>query len=97
LKIIQSFWSLFFNIKKSQLQDVLNNCKIKPINNQIESYPYLQHEKLIEFCQKNDVAVSGYCPLGGQQSKYCKINFILIIKNQNNQIFIPKIRSKRAK
>ena len=50
-----------FNI--SQLQDVLNNCEIKPINNQIEVNPYLQNDKLIEFCQKNGIIVSCYGPV----------------------------------
>ena len=50
-----------FNI--SQLQDVLNNCEIKPINNQVEVNPYLQNDKLIDFCQKNGVVVSCYGPV----------------------------------
>lgn len=56
-----------FNI--SQLQEVLDKCEIKPVNNQIEVTPYLQNDKLVEFCQKNGVIVSAYGPLGaGQQS-----------------------------
>ena len=58
-----------FNI--SQLQDVLDNCEIKPVNNQIEVTPYLQNNKLIDFCQKNGIVVSAYGPLGaGQKSTY---------------------------
>ena len=58
-----------FNI--SQLQQVLDNCTIKPVNNQIELNPYLQCDKLVEFCQKNDVVVSAYGPIGaGQASTY---------------------------
>lgn len=58
-----------FNI--SQLKDVLNNCTIKPVNNQIEIHPYYQNDKLVEFCQKNDITVSAYAPIGaGEKSKY---------------------------
>ena len=36
---------------------------------QIEVSPYLQNDKLIEFCQRNGVVVSAYGPVGaGQQS-----------------------------
>ncbi len=51
-----------FNI--SQLQDVLDHCEIKPVNNQIEINPYVQSPKLVEFCQKNNVVVSAYGPIG---------------------------------
>jgi diketogulonate reductase-like aldo/keto reductase len=51
-----------FNIQ--QLQDVLDNCEIKPVNNQIEINLYLQQHELVEFCQKNDIVLSAYAPLG---------------------------------
>jgi diketogulonate reductase-like aldo/keto reductase len=54
-----------FNIP--QLKEVLANCEIKPVNNQIEIHPYLQNEKLVEFCQKNEIVVSAYAPIGAGQ------------------------------
>lgn len=51
-----------FNIK--QLQDILENCEIKPVVNQIEVSPYLQNDKLIEFCQNNGIAVVAYSTVG---------------------------------
>lgn len=51
-----------FNIE--QLQCILDNCEIKPVNNQIEMHPYLQNDELLEFCKKNDIIVSCYGPLG---------------------------------
>lgn len=55
-----------FNI--SQLQDVLDNCVIRPVNNQIELNPYLQSEKLVDFCQKNGIVVSAFAPIGAGQA-----------------------------
>ena len=56
-----------FNI--SQVKDVLDNCEIRPVNNQIEVNPYLQNDKLIEFCQQNGIVISCYGPIGaGQKS-----------------------------
>jgi diketogulonate reductase-like aldo/keto reductase len=52
------------NFNKKQLQDVLNNCTIKPAINQLEVNPYYQNDALIEFCHKNNVNVTAYAPFG---------------------------------
>ena len=51
-----------FNIE--QLQHLLDNCEIKPVNNQIELNLYLQQPELVAFCQQNSVVVSAYAPIG---------------------------------
>lgn len=51
-----------FNI--SQCEDVLRNCRIKPVCNQIEVHPYFQNDRLVDFCQNNGMVVVGYSPLG---------------------------------
>jgi diketogulonate reductase-like aldo/keto reductase len=51
-----------FNI--SQCEDVLSNCRIKPVCNQIEVHPYFQNTKLVEFCQNNGILVVGYSAVG---------------------------------
>ena len=50
-----------FNI--SQLKDLLKNCNIKPTVNLIEVHPYFQNDKLIDFCQQNDIMVIAFAPL----------------------------------
>ena len=54
----EEIFKYYLYIKLSQLQDVLDNCEIKPINNQIEVNPYIQNDKLVDFCQKNSICVS---------------------------------------
>jgi len=54
-----------FNI--AQLQEILNNCETKPIVNQIEINPYIQHDRLGEFCQRNLIAVAAYGTMGSGQ------------------------------
>lgn len=51
-----------FNIE--QLQDILNNCDIKPVCNQVEVNPLFQNKELVKFCQQNDIVIVAYAPLG---------------------------------
>ena len=52
------------NFNRSQLEDILKNCKKKPVVNQIEIHPYFQNDEMIDFCHKNDINVIAYAPLG---------------------------------
>lgn len=57
-----------FNIE--QLQDILRECEIKPAVNQIEVHPYLQNDKLVDFCQNNGIVVTSYATLGSGQRRF---------------------------
>lgn len=45
------------------LEELLKNCRIKPVVNQVEIHPLLPQEELLEFCNKNGIALTAYCPL----------------------------------
>lgn len=51
-----------FNLK--QTDRILKNSKIKPACLQIELHLSLQQKELVNFCQKNNVVVVAYSPLG---------------------------------
>lgn len=53
------------NFNSKQLQRLLDHCRIKPANNQLEVHPFLTNTKLIEFCQDKGIAVAAYAPLAG--------------------------------
>ncbi|XP_052868295.1 1,5-anhydro-D-fructose reductase [Anopheles cruzii] len=54
------------NFNRRQVQRVLDNCRIKPANLQIENHIYLQQKELVKFCKANDITVTAYSPLGSK-------------------------------
>lgn len=52
------------NFNSFQMKRLLDNCRIKPVTNQIEVNPYLTMVDLVNVCQANDVKVTAYSPLG---------------------------------
>lgn len=49
---------------------------IVPILNQIESHPYFQNTKMIEFCKERKIIPQAWCPLGGAYSKLVEDDFL---------------------
>lgn len=52
------------NFNSVQVQDILDNCRIKPAVLQVEIHPYFSQEKLVKFCQDRNIIVTAYSPLG---------------------------------
>lgn len=52
------------NFNQTQLDYIIDNARIKPVNNQIESNPHCLNRQLIEHCRSRDVVVTGFSPLG---------------------------------
>ena len=51
-----------FSIQK--LKDLMAETDHTPEMNQVELHPYLQQDKLLEFCSKHGINVTAYSPLG---------------------------------
>jgi diketogulonate reductase-like aldo/keto reductase len=91
-----------FNI--SHLERLLQECKVKPVLNQIECHPFLTQVEIKEFCTKHNIFVEAWSPLmqGGEvlehnviktlANAYGKTPAQIIIRwhLQTNVIVIPK-------
>jgi len=51
------------NFEINHLKNLLSNCKIKPMVNQIEVHPGCYPKELIEYCNKEGILVEAYAPL----------------------------------
>ncbi|KAM9972222.1 hypothetical protein ACTFIW_003581 [Dictyostelium discoideum] len=79
------------NLNVQNLVDLLSYAKIKPVVNQVEIHPNLTQLKLQEYCDKNEIKLVAYSPLG-QANKYKKSIANIIFKwlNQRGIATIPK-------
>jgi diketogulonate reductase-like aldo/keto reductase len=53
------------NFNEHHLEQLMQDgAKIRPMLNQFEASPYLQFDRIVEYCQKNDILVQSYSPMG---------------------------------
>lgn len=52
------------NFNHKQIETLLKVAKINPVNNQIECHPYLNQQRLIDYCFERNITVTAYSPLG---------------------------------
>ncbi|GAA5799006.1 hypothetical protein HPULCUR_004415 [Helicostylum pulchrum] len=72
------------NFNTEKLDRLLKNCKLPPAVNQVELHPYFSQPDLVDFCQKNDVHVMAYSPLGSTGSPVMEEPLVLDIAKRNN-------------
>ena len=75
------------NFCKNHLEHILNNCKIKPVINQIECNPIYWDEETIDYCEKNNIVIQAYCPLAEWNEKLVENDIIVnIAKGKNKSV-----------
>lgn len=52
------------NFSINQLKDLMSECKIKPMVNEIECHPMLQQKELREFCKQHGIQLIAHTPTG---------------------------------
>ena len=73
------------NFCKNHLEHILNNCKIKPVINQIECNPIYWDEETIDYCEKNSIVIQAYCPLAEWNEKLVENDIIVNIAKDKNK------------
>ncbi len=61
------------NFLQHHLEDVLDDCSIVPMVNQMEFHPYLVQQDLIDFCSKNTIQYEAWSPF--MQGKLFNLDF----------------------
>lgn len=56
-----------FGVKR--LGNLIEKAEVIPSVNQVECHPLLQQSELVDFCSKNNIAITAYSPLGSQHNK----------------------------
>ncbi|XP_036332145.1 aldo-keto reductase family 1 member B1 [Rhagoletis pomonella] len=51
------------NFNAEQTERVIQNCRIRPLVNQVECHPGLNQKKLIAFSRHHNIVITAYCPL----------------------------------
>jgi aldehyde reductase len=52
------------NFNSEQIERLLKKAQIVPVMNQVECHPYLNQEKLLNFCRQRNIELTAYSPLG---------------------------------
>jgi methylglyoxal/glyoxal reductase len=99
------------NFQVSHLEDLLTDCEVKPMVNQVEYHPRLTQKGLHEYCKKNQIQLEAWSPLMQGQligdpilaeigEKYGKSVAQVILRwdLQNEVVTIPKsVKLERMK
>ena len=75
------------NFCKIHLEQILNNCNIKPVINQIECNPIYYDEETINYSEQNGIIIQAYCPFAEWNKKLVENDIIVnIAKNKNKSV-----------
>ncbi len=66
------------NFLPHHLKNILDNCRIRPVVDQLELHPGYSQERAVDFCQKNDVLPMAWSPLGRGRQNATIGNSILV-------------------
>jgi D-xylose reductase len=83
------------NFGVSLLRDILSYAEIRPAVLQVESHPYLAHEKLLRFCHEERIAFTAFSPLGA--ASYLSLGMATEDESVLNQPIVRDIAAKYGK
>ncbi|KAM9962349.1 hypothetical protein ACTFIR_005257 [Dictyostelium discoideum] len=81
--LVKSIGVSNFNVQN--LVDLLSYAKIKPVVNQVEIHPYLTQLKLQEYCEKYEIKLVAYSPLGQGKCDFLNNDILKSIAKKYNK------------
>ncbi|KAI7882183.1 Aldo/keto reductase [Lichtheimia hyalospora FSU 10163] len=72
------------NFTQDKLERLLQRAKIVPAVHQIELHPYFPQYELVDFCNKHNIHVTAYSPLGSTSSPIMEDPKLLAIAKKHN-------------
>lgn len=67
------------NFQRHHLEEMNEYARIKPMFNQIESHPLMNNQFLVDYCQKENIAVGAWSPLGGPAVNLAQHPFLQVL------------------
>lgn len=65
------------NFNPDHLDTLLESATISPVLNQIELHPYLPQQEVVSYCQRKNIAVEAWSPIGGSRGSLLQDNVIV--------------------
>ena len=65
------------NFNPDHLDTLLESATISPVLNQIELHPYLPQHEVVSYCQRKNIAVEAWSPIGGSRGSLLQDNVIV--------------------
>lgn len=71
------------NFQIHHLEDLMSDCEIKPMVNQVEFHPHLTQKELLAFCKKEGIQMEAWSPL--KQGQLLNEPVLVDIAHKNNK------------
>ncbi len=79
------------NYNVHHLMNILNNCEIPPMVNQVETHVTLQNHFLHEYCKDNNIQLEAYAPLMSYRINELLENEVMIKVAKKHNKTVPQI------
>ena len=81
------------NFEIEHLEELLKDCRIVPMLNQIEIHPMFQQKELEEYCHNKGIQVMAYSPFARMSKQLVENNTLVEIARKNNTSITKVISS----
>jgi len=83
------------NFNQDHLKQLIEDCKVRPMVNQIEIHPYCQQESLVEYCRKEKIRPVAHSPLASGAFGLLQDPVLMSIVEKVNKGRVEKGKEKK--